>query len=138
MQCNHRSKALEGRRGIVRQHRFDFDLFAEGRSQQPRGIDDQGVDVGVARLQRLSSAEGQQMPRQIGPPRGGGADHIGDLDEMRTILDRIGGPVLLARAVAEAPPGKLSTTPIDIFCKTPIRFALNPGACTEAAKRVRL
>ena len=35
---------------IVRQHQFDFDLFAEVRSQQPRGIDDQGVDVRVARL----------------------------------------------------------------------------------------
>ena len=73
----------------MRQHRFDFDLFAEGRSQQPRGIDDQEVDVSVARLQRLSTREGQQMPRQVGPPRCGGADHIGDLDEMRTILDRL-------------------------------------------------
>ena len=28
-------------------------------------LDDQGVDVGVARLQRLSAGKGQQMPRQI-------------------------------------------------------------------------
>ena len=79
----------QGRRGIVREHRFDFDLFAERRPQQPRGIDDQGVDVGAARLQRLSTGEGQQMLGQVGAPRRGGADHVGDLGEMRPVLDRL-------------------------------------------------
>ena len=92
-QIENRGRELAGvdqrRRGIVRQHRFDFDLFAKRRAQQPRGVDDQGVDVSVARLQRLPARERQQMPGQISPPRRGGADHVGDLDEFRPILDRV-------------------------------------------------
>ncbi len=30
------------------------------------------------------------MPRQVGAPRRGGADHVGDLGEVRPILDRVG------------------------------------------------
>ncbi len=73
----------------MRQHRFDFDLFAERRPQQPRGIDDQGVDVGAARLQRLTAGEGQQMLGQVGAPRGRGGDQVGDLGEMGALLDRV-------------------------------------------------
>jgi len=39
-----------------------FDLFAKRRSQQPRGIDDHGIDVDGARRQRLHAGEGQEMP----------------------------------------------------------------------------
>jgi hypothetical protein len=79
----------QGRRGIVRQHRFDFDLFAEGRFQQTRCFDDHGVDVNAARLQRLAAGEGQQMPGEIGAPRCCGAHHVGDVGELRTVPDRL-------------------------------------------------
>jgi hypothetical protein len=42
-------------------HGFDIDLFAQRRPQQPGFIDDEGVDVGAARLQRLTAGEGGQM-----------------------------------------------------------------------------
>ena len=48
-----------------------------------------GVDVDAARLQRLTAGEGQQMLGEVGAPRCRGADHVGDLGEMRTVLDRL-------------------------------------------------
>ena len=61
--------------GLVLEHRFDLDLLAERRPQQFGGVDDQRVDVDLARLQRLLAGEGEQMLGQIGAACGGLVDH---------------------------------------------------------------
>ncbi len=79
-----------GDAGFVLEHRFDLDLLAERRPQQLGGVDDQRVDVGLARLQRLLAGEGEQMLGKIGAACGGFVDHPGDGGELRLLLDRVG------------------------------------------------
>ena len=50
-----------GDAGFAFKHRFDFDLLPERRPQQPGGVDDQRVDVGLPRLQRLFAGKCQKM-----------------------------------------------------------------------------
>ena len=82
---------VDGRRAsLVLEHRFDLDLLAERRAQQFCGVDDQRVDVGLARLQRLLAGKGQQMLGQLGAARGGLIDHPGDGGKLRLVGDRLG------------------------------------------------
>src|SRR5262245_10099781 len=75
---------------VVLEYGFDLDLFAKRRTQQFGGIDDERVDVDLARLQRLLAGEGQQMLRQLGAARGGIVDHPGDRGELRLVGDGFG------------------------------------------------
>ena len=75
--------------GLVLEHRFDLDMLAERRSQQLGGVDDQHVDVDLARLQRLLAGEREQMLGEIRAARGGVVDHPGDRRELRLLLDRV-------------------------------------------------
>ena len=58
--------------------------------QQLGGIDDQRVDVGLPRLERLLAGERQQMLGELGAARGGLVDHPRDGGELRLALDGIG------------------------------------------------
>ena len=80
----------QSRPGIALQHRFDLDVLAKCRPQQLCGLDDQRVDVGLPRLQRLLAGEGQQMLGQIRAAFGGLVDHLGDCRELRSVGDCVG------------------------------------------------
>ena len=53
---------------------LDLDLLAERRTQQFRDVEHRGVDVDIARLQRLPAGEGEQMLDQLGAAFGGLVD----------------------------------------------------------------
>ena len=78
-----------GDAGFVLEHRFDLDMLAERRPQQLGGVDDQRVDVDLARLQRLLAGEREQMLGEIRAACGGVVDHPGDGRELRLLLDRV-------------------------------------------------
>ncbi len=80
----------QGRPQLVRQHRFDFDLLAQGRPHQLCGFHDQAVDVGFARLQRLLAGEGQKMPGELGAAVGRLADQRGDRNHVRLVGNLLG------------------------------------------------
>jgi len=79
-----------GQTCFIFKYRFDLDLLAEGRSQQFCGFDDEGVEVGVPRLQRLLAGERKKMLGEIRASRGGFIDHLRDGREVRLLRDGVG------------------------------------------------
>ena len=75
---------------FVFEYQFDLDLLAERRPQQFGGIDEQHVDVGFARLQRLLAGEGEQVLGEIGTACCCFVDHPSDRRKLRLFGDRIG------------------------------------------------
>ena len=60
---------IDGRHAcFVFKRRFDLDLLAERGPQQLGGVDDQLIDVGLPRLQRLLAGERKQMLGKIRAP----------------------------------------------------------------------
>ena len=78
------------RTSLVFEHRFDLDMLAERPLQQFRGIDDQRIDVGFPRFERLLAGERQQMLGEVRAARRGFVDHPRDGGELRLALDRVG------------------------------------------------
>ena len=86
----HQLAAVDQRRpGLVLEHRLDLDLLAERRPQQARGLDHQGVDVGLVRLQRLLARKGEQLTGQVGAARGRLVDQPRDGGELRPVGDAL-------------------------------------------------
>ena len=75
----------EARPDGVLEHRFDFDLPSQGRPQQLHRVENQLVDVDIARLQRLLAGEGQQPLGQRCAALGGFIDHLGDRRRLRLV-----------------------------------------------------
>jgi hypothetical protein len=84
------------RRGhVAAEHGLDLDLLAEGRAQKPGDIDHGGVDVDIARLQRLLARKGEQALDQLGAALGRLIDqarHVPQVGLIRKLGDeRFGG-----------------------------------------------
>ena len=78
------------RASLVFEYGFDLDMLAERALQQFCGVDDQRIDVGYPRLERLLAGERQQMLGEVGAARRGFVDHSRDGGKLRLALDRIG------------------------------------------------
>ena len=64
-------------RDVGIEHGLDLDLLAQRRPQQLGDIGDGGVDVDIARLQRLAPREGEQMLDQFAAALGRLVDQAG-------------------------------------------------------------
>ena len=93
------------------QHGLDLDLLAERRAQQFRDVGDRGVDVDIARLQRLPACEGEQMLDQLGAAFGG------IVDQARDALERRAGRCRLATSVSVVP--EMTVSMLLKSCATP-------------------
>ena len=80
----------DGQAYFVRENRFDLDVLAERSLQQFRGIDDQRIDVGFLRFERLLACERQQLLGEVGAARRRFVDHLRDGGELRLALDGVG------------------------------------------------
>ena len=68
------------------QHGHDLDLLAERRAQQFCDVGDGGVDVDIARMQRLAPRKGEQMLDQFAAAFGRLVDQFRRLLQGRAIL----------------------------------------------------
>ena len=74
------------RTNLVVEHGFDLDMLAERPLQQFCGFDDQCVDVGYLRFERLLARECEQMLGEVGAAPGGLVDHSRDRRKLRFTL----------------------------------------------------
>ena len=77
------------RPGVFLKHRFDLDLLAKRRPEQPGGADDQLIDINRAWVQRLLAGEGQKTLRQFGAALRGLVDHRGNCRELGLVGDGV-------------------------------------------------
>ena len=75
-----------GGRHFLLEDRVDLDLLAERRPKQFGDIEHGGVDVDIARLQRLAAGEGEQMLDQLAAAFRRLVDQFGRLLQRRLIL----------------------------------------------------
>jgi hypothetical protein len=68
--------------GMFVERHLDLDLFAERGSEQLLSIDDQRVDIGFARLQRLLACESEKTSGQLRPAPRSGRDQLGRFHEL--------------------------------------------------------
>ena len=65
------------RRELRLEHRQELDVLADQAAEHHVHVGNDGIQVEHARLQHLPAAEGEQLPRQRGGPRGGLLDLLG-------------------------------------------------------------
>ena len=80
----------KGKPGGASRHCVDLDLLAQRRAKQAGRIDQQGIDVDVARLRWLAAREREQVRRQIGATGGGVGDQSGDRGKVRPVCNGLG------------------------------------------------
>ena len=80
-----RTDRCAGHRSLF-EHGLDLDLLAQRRAQQLCDVGDRGVDLDVARLQRLLARERQQMLDQLGAAFGGIVDQARRALQLRLLL----------------------------------------------------
>ena len=75
-----------GGRHFLLEDRVDLDLLAERRTKQFCDVEHGGVDVDIARLQRLAAGEGEQMLDQLAAAFRRLVDQFGGLLQLRLML----------------------------------------------------